>query len=59
MNYFLDGVKRYVDFSGRARRKEFWMYFLFYTIFYFCTCLCSKVFSKSTYGIDNTAFQFT
>ena len=34
MNYFLDGVKRYVDFSGRARRKEFWMYFLFYTIFY-------------------------
>lgn len=33
MEYFIDAVKRYVDFSGRARRKEYWMYMLFYFIF--------------------------
>ena len=26
--------KKFADFSGRARRKEYWMYFLFYMIFY-------------------------
>ena len=32
MNYFLTVVKKYAVFSGRARRKEFWMYILFYVI---------------------------
>jgi uncharacterized membrane protein YhaH (DUF805 family) len=26
-------MKQYADFSGRARRKEFWMFFLFNLIF--------------------------
>ncbi|MFF3209747.1 DUF805 domain-containing protein [Streptomyces sp. NPDC002886] len=30
MHYFTDVVKRYVDFNGRARRQEYWMYVLFY-----------------------------
>ncbi len=31
MNWFLDVVKnKYATFSGRARRKEYWMYVLFY-----------------------------
>ena len=34
MNYFLDALKRYADFTGRARRKEYWMFILFYVIFY-------------------------
>ena len=34
MEYFIGGLKKYADFSGRARRKEFWMYTLFYMIFY-------------------------
>ena len=30
MNYFIDAItKHYADFSGRARRKEYWMYILF------------------------------
>jgi uncharacterized membrane protein YhaH (DUF805 family) len=29
MNYMLMPLKRYFDFSGRSRRKEYWMYFLF------------------------------
>lgn len=28
MNYYVDVLKRYVDFDGRARRKEFWMFIL-------------------------------
>ena len=29
MNYFLDALKKYATFSGRARRKEFWYFLLF------------------------------
>lgn len=33
MNDFLDVVKnKYADFNGRARRREYWMYILFYSI---------------------------
>jgi uncharacterized membrane protein YhaH (DUF805 family) len=28
-------LKRYADFNGRARRKEFWSYFLFWFVAYF------------------------
>ncbi|MEH0424134.1 DUF805 domain-containing protein [Streptomyces sp. B21-083] len=34
MNYFLDVLKKYAVFSGRARRKEYWMYMLFVAISY-------------------------
>ncbi|MBE6071761.1 MAG: DUF805 domain-containing protein [Clostridium butyricum] len=33
MNFYLESVKKYATFSGRARRKEYWMYVLFYIIF--------------------------
>lgn len=33
MEWFLKVIKQYADFSGRARRKEYWMYVLFYIIF--------------------------
>lgn len=33
MNYFIDVVKKYAVFSGRARRSEYWFFILFYTIF--------------------------
>ena len=34
MNYMLMPLKRYFDFSGRSRRKEFWMWILFVLIAY-------------------------
>ena len=34
MNHFLGALKKYTDFSGRARRQEYWMFILFYLIFY-------------------------
>lgn len=32
MNYFIGALKKYADFSGRARRKEYWMYILIYFV---------------------------
>ncbi|MFI9123725.1 DUF805 domain-containing protein [Streptomyces bikiniensis] len=32
MNWYLDVLKKYAVFSGRARRKEFWMFQLFNVI---------------------------
>ena len=29
MNYWLGCFKKYAEFSGRARRKEYWMFILF------------------------------
>lgn len=29
MNYYIECWKKYVTFSGRARRKEYWMFVLF------------------------------
>lgn len=33
IEYFTDAFKKFSDFSGRATRKEFWMFFLFNMIF--------------------------
>ncbi len=34
MSWFIEALKKYAVFSGRARRKEYWMYTLFVCIFY-------------------------
>ena len=33
MEWFLKVVKNYAGFSGRAQRKEYWMFILFYMVF--------------------------
>ena len=40
MNWYLKAMKQYVDFSGRARRKEYWMYFL---VYFLITLVCGVV----------------
>jgi len=35
MDYMLMPLRRYFDFEGRSRRKEFWMFFLLNTIVVF------------------------
>ncbi len=42
MNYYLDVLKKYIVFDGRARRKEYLMFILFNFIiatiqFYYCS----------------------
>ncbi|MGP4009503.1 DUF805 domain-containing protein [Streptomyces sp. 4N124] len=32
MNWFVEVLKKYAVFSGRARRKEYWMFTLIYTV---------------------------
>jgi uncharacterized membrane protein YhaH (DUF805 family) len=33
VNWYLEALRKYAVFSGRARRKEYWMFCLFYVIF--------------------------
>jgi uncharacterized membrane protein YhaH (DUF805 family) len=33
MNWYIGVLKKYFVFNGRARRKEYWMFVLFYIIF--------------------------
>ena len=32
MNWYLKNFKNYINFKGRARREEYWMFVLFYVI---------------------------
>jgi uncharacterized membrane protein YhaH (DUF805 family) len=32
VDYFIGALRKYADFSGRARRKEYWMFILIYLI---------------------------
>ncbi len=32
MHWYLDVLRKYAEFNGRARRTEYWMYFLFNVI---------------------------
>ena len=34
MKWFIKVVKEYATFKGRARRKEYWFYYLFYLLFF-------------------------
>jgi uncharacterized membrane protein YhaH (DUF805 family) len=43
MNWYLEVLKKYADFSGRARRKEYWYFVLFYYIFNVATNLLDAV----------------
>jgi uncharacterized membrane protein YhaH (DUF805 family) len=33
MEWYLKALKNYAGFGGRAQRKEFWLYILFYVLF--------------------------
>lgn len=32
MNEFMTALRKYADFSGRSRRREYWMFVLFYIL---------------------------
>ena len=32
MDHFIGALKKYADFNGRARRKEYWMFVLIYMV---------------------------
>ncbi|MDB2327957.1 DUF805 domain-containing protein [Flavobacteriaceae bacterium] len=43
MNWYLKVLKQYADFSGRARRKEYWMFVLFNMIFAIVAAILDNV----------------
>jgi uncharacterized membrane protein YhaH (DUF805 family) len=43
MKWYLKVLKQYADFSGRARRKEYWMFALFSSIFCVVAILLDNV----------------
>lgn len=49
MNWMLLPLKRYAQFSGRARPKEFWMFFLFILI-----CLIALSFIEAALGLGTS-----
>ena len=44
MNWYIEVLKKYAEFNGRARRKEYWMFTLFNCLIYFGYCIVAMVF---------------
>ncbi len=62
MNHFLDALKNYVTFTGRATRQQYWMYILFYILFYFLTVMLDiqlgQFDQESMTGFISTIYTF-
>jgi len=56
MNWYLKVLKQYAVFKGRARRKEFWMFTLFYIIFYIAVAILDKVLG-TTFNYDERSIR--
>jgi uncharacterized membrane protein YhaH (DUF805 family) len=51
MNWYLKVLKNYTNFSGRARRKEYWMFTLFNVIFAVSAMLVDNLLGLAFEGI--------
>jgi uncharacterized membrane protein YhaH (DUF805 family) len=49
MNWYVKVLKQYLDFSGRARRKEYWMFLLCHFTF-ICATLFLIILSSETFS---------
>jgi uncharacterized membrane protein YhaH (DUF805 family) len=58
MNWYIQVLKKYGVFSGRARRKEYWMFLLFNIIFFIIAAIIDNIlgttFKVSFGGISNS-----
>lgn len=69
MDWYLKVLKEYAKFTGRARRKEFWMFTLFHSIFIILLAILLSFTSANTNSYDyetdsystgdNTSFYIT
>jgi len=50
MEYFFGAFEKYADFSGRARRKEYWMFILYYMIIYMVLSVIDGIFGTFILG---------
>lgn len=51
MNWYLKVINQYFDFSGRARRKEYWMFILFNSLFSWSFSILDFAFSTYYFTI--------
>ncbi|MEM6344484.1 MAG: DUF805 domain-containing protein [Bacteroidota bacterium] len=51
MEWYLKALKSYADFSGRARRKEYWMYILFHLLILLALAFSSSL-AEGVMGIN-------
>jgi len=56
MNWYLGVLKKYREFKGRARRKEYWMFVLFNTIFSGVAAILDNVLGTAIQGIHYGLF---
>ncbi|MDR2145291.1 MAG: DUF805 domain-containing protein [Tannerella sp.] len=59
MKWYLKVLEQYADFSGRARRKEYWMFYLFNTIIIILLAILKKLtHSEGYYGLGFLHFIY-
>jgi uncharacterized membrane protein YhaH (DUF805 family) len=56
MNWYLAVLKKYAVFSGRARRKEYWMFTLFNLIFLIVAMIVDNVVGTAIKGVGYGLF---
>lgn len=63
MNWYSVVIKNYLGFDGRARRKEYWMYFLFNSLFLIIAMVIDRLlglnFKDKTYGLFYMIYSLT
>ncbi len=56
MNWYFTVLKNYANFSGRARRKEYWMFVLFNIIFSVLAVVLDNIFGTTMNKVDFDLF---
>ena len=61
MNWYIEVLKKYTVFSGRARRKEYWYFALFNIIISFILIFIDSIFGtfnwEAGYGVFSTIYS--
>lgn len=57
MSWYLKVLKKYAEFDGRARRKEFWMFVLFNAVFTALAAVFDNVFNTKITGYSHGVFE--
>jgi uncharacterized membrane protein YhaH (DUF805 family) len=58
MEWYLKVLRMYAEFNGRARRKEFWMFFVFNLLFSFCAMAIDNL-TGYTYSNSGTGLIYS
>jgi uncharacterized membrane protein YhaH (DUF805 family) len=58
MNWYLKVLKQYADFSGRARRKEYWVFVLFNMIFGIVAIILDNILGLTAGELPYGVFYF-